>query len=78
MEHRPTFARMKSTGAIILKHPCCKCGEAWAPFGEAVNLRAALKALEGGIEHYGRHLGRWWCGGFGKCKREAATQGALL
>lgn len=54
----PTKAyKLKSSGAVVIIHPCCMCGKPDAPFGIDVKLRG-----------YGKSLGYWFCEMKGKCK----------
>ena len=55
---------LKSSGAVVIIHPCCMCGKKDAPFGLGVKLRGT----------YGRSLGYWFCEMEGKCKQEFKKQ----
>ena len=55
---------LKSSGAVVIIHPCCMCGKKDASFGEGVQLR--------GI--YGRSLGYWFCQMDGECEKEFDKQ----
>ena len=48
---------LKSSGAVVIIHPCCMCGKPDAPFGRGVILRGFMKSL-----------GYWFCGK--KCEAE--------
>lgn len=55
---------LKSSGAIVIIHPCCMCGKKDAPFGKGLKIREA----------YGKSLGYWFCEMNGKCEQEFDKQ----
>lgn len=54
---------LKSSGAIVIIHPCCMCGKSDASFGEGVKMRGHDKSL-----------GYWFCEMGGKCKESFKKQ----
>lgn len=47
-DRRPRFARIRSSGAVVLIHPCSVCGRPQAPFGQ-------------GVDTGKQKLGTWFC-----------------
>lgn len=55
---------LKSSGAVVIIHPCCMCGKKDASFGEGLKLRG----------NYERSLGYWFCEMDGDCRKEFRRQ----
>lgn len=55
------FSKLKSSGAVVLRKTCERCGEP-ASFGVAASARRAMDYLEAGaIERARILMGRWYC-----------------
>jgi hypothetical protein len=61
MNYEPSLSRLKSSGAVVFKHPCWVCGLPFAPHGFGVRLLRYIKAREKGEAGDPRDLGRWFC-----------------
>lgn len=55
---------LKSSGAVVIIHPCCMCGEKHAPFGKGLKIRGL----------HNLSLGYWFCEMNGECEQEFDKQ----